>query len=198
MKSEGTLRDAKEALRKAMKALRSGAPTGDNVQTALKWLEAAWESKPTENEKEEIHHLTCLTQCANNDFDAARGTFKKANSGRDISPTWQELGIIIYTKMTISSDLKVALEECNQAISWFVDSDQNSNMMLLKAILYGRKAFCHLKLGQYADTVACCNIASRLLPEHLAPLRIMAEIMMRQGDHGAATEYLSLAIANRP
>ena len=69
--------------------------------------------------------------------------------------------------------------------------------MLIKAILYGRKAFCHLKLSQYADTVACCNIASGLLPEHLAPLRIMSEIMMRQGDHEAAIEYLSLAIANR-
>ena len=32
----------------------------------------------------------------------------------------------------------------------------------------------------------------------MAPLRIMSEIMMRQGDHEAAIEYLSRAIANRP
>ena len=98
----------------------------------------------------------------------------------------------------LPSNLSTALEECNQAIEWLVENDQNSTTSPIKAILYGRKAFCHLKLDQVADAVACCNIASKVLPQLLAPLRIMAEIMMGQGNHQAAVEYLSLAIANRP
>ena len=51
MTAKGILRDAKDALGNAIKAFQAG----DSVQAALKWLEAVWEEKPTEDEKEEIH-----------------------------------------------------------------------------------------------------------------------------------------------
>ena len=50
-------------------------------------------------------------------------------------------------------------------------------------------------MTRYADAMACCEIASELLPEHLAPLRIMAEIKLNRGEYEKAIEYLSKAIA---
>ena len=92
MKATKLIQDAKVELGKAIKAIQAGEPTGDGAQTALTWLEAAFEAEPTEDEKEEIHHLKCLAHFANRDYDAARETFEKANFERKIPPAWQYLG----------------------------------------------------------------------------------------------------------
>ena len=195
MTTKNFLQDAKAQL---VKATQTGNSIGDRVNTALTWLEAALEVASTDEEKEEIEHLRCLAHCANDNYDAAQETFDKANSGREIPMEWKTLGSLLYAKTSLPSDLRVALEECDKAIGWLVEDGQSADWAPVRAILYGRKAYCHLRMDRVADAMACCNIASRLLPEHLAPLRIMAEIMMRQGNHQAAIEYLSLTIANRP
>ena len=195
MQAKNFLKDAKAEL---VKAIQTGNSIGDRVNTALAWLEAALEVASTDEEEEEIQHLQCLAQYANDNYDAAQETFNKAHSGREVPTEWRNLGSLLCAKASLPSDLRVALEECNKAIGWLVQDNQSADMAPVKAILYGRKAFCHLRMDRVADAIACCDIASRLLPEHLAPLRIMAEIMMRQGNHQAAIEYLSLTIANRP
>ena len=194
MTAKELLRDAKAEFLKVIKGAQNGSPVEGGIQAGLKYLEGAWETYPTDDEKEEIRHLECLAHCANEDYDAANEIFKRANTGREVPHEWRELGATIKAVTTLPSDLGVALQECNQAIDWFVEDDQNS---VIKAILYGRKGFCHLKLGRQADAIACCDIASRLIPQHLPPLRIMAEIMLRQGDHEAAIEHLSRVIASR-
>lgn len=198
MTAKDLIQNSKVELGKALKAIQTGETAGNSIQTVLTWLEGAQEANPTQEEKDEIQHIECLAHCTNEDYTAAYDTFKAANSGREIPTVWRDLGIIIYVKVSLPTDLTVALTECNLAITWLFENEQQLDMDPIKAILYGRKAFCHLRLGQVADTIACCNIASRLLPEHLAPLRIMAEIKLIEGNPQAAIEYLSLAIANRP
>ena len=198
MAAKDMIQEATDELGKAIKAIQAGHPVQGSALAALTWLEAACLEKPTRNETEQILHLKCLVQCTNSEYDAAREGFEKANSGREIPPEWRSLGSTIYAMSSLPSDLNVALDQCNQAIGWLVENDQNSDGSPIKALLYGRKAFCHLRLNRVADAVACCNIASGVLPGHLAPLRIMSEIMMRQGGHESAIEYLSRAIANRP
>ena len=198
MTAKERIRDAKAELWKAAQAFKAGDATEGSVKAALIWLERAWEENPTEDEQEEIRYLECLAHCTNSDYDTAYENFKKSYSGREIPLAWRRLGTIIYMIAALPSDLGAALEECNQAIIWLQENDDDSAMIVGKAILYGRKAFCHLKLDQHADAIACCEIASRLLPEHLAPLRIMAEIELRRGDYEGAIKYLSRSIVNRP
>ena len=95
------------------------------------------------------------------------------------------------------SDLEEGLREYNEALNWTTVGEQNAYTAPIRAILYGRKAFFHLKMNRYADAMACCEISSELLPEHLAPLRIMAEIELSRGEYDKTIRHLSKAIAIR-
>ena len=100
--------------------------------------------------------------------------------GREVPRSWQEIGTIIYAKMTLPPDLEQGLQEYDTALKWTDVRGRDSHSAPVKAILYGRKAFYHLKMNRFADALACCEIATELLPDHLAPLRIMAEIKLIQ------------------
>ena len=185
------------AFKKATDALQAGDSAEGNVREAQRWLEAARIMNPSEDDKDEIHLWECYAFCVTNDFDGAYEEFLKANMGREVPPTWQTIGAIIYAKVTLPADLAKGLQEYDTALNWDVVKERNTNGDLVKAILYGRKAFYHLKMNRYADAMACCEIALELLPGQLAPLRIMSEIKMKRREYEKAIEYLSKAIANR-
>ena len=197
MESKKLIQEAATAFKKAIDALQSLNPIEGNIGEARVWLEAARLKNPSEEETDEIHLLGCLAFCVTNDYDGAFEEFRKANMGRQVPPKWQEIGAIIYAKMTLPADLAKGLQEYDTALNWEVVKERNTDIAPVRAILYGRKAFYHLKMNRYADAMACCEAALELLPEHLAPLRIMAEIKLTRGEYEKAIEYLSKAIAIR-
>ena len=197
MEYKSLMRDAGGALKKAIDALQTGESIEATIREARKWLDAARIASTSEDERDEIHLWECYASCLTNDFDRAYEQFRKVNAGREVAKPWQEIGTIIYTKMTLPADLAEGLREFDMALNWEVLKAPNPGIAPVKAILYGRKAFYHLKVNRYADAEASCEISSDLLPEHLAPLRIMAEIKIKEGDHDRAIRYLSKVIAIR-
>ena len=109
MEYKKLIQDAGTALKKAIDALLAGDPIEGNIGEARVWLEAAWLQNLSEDEKDEIHHLECLAFCVSNDYDGAYEVFQKANMGREVPPTWQEIGVIIYAKMSLPDDLAKGL-----------------------------------------------------------------------------------------
>ena len=197
MQSKNLIRLAAVALKKAISALQAGDPIETSIGEALNWLEAALTTSTSEEEKDEIHLWECYAFCLTNDYSRAYGEFQQSNVDREVPRSWQDIGAIIYAKMNLPPDFAEGLREYDTALNWEVIQEGNPEKNPVKAILYGRKAFYHLKMTRYADAMACCEIASGLLPEHLAPLRIMAEIKLNRGEYEKAIEYLSKAIAIR-
>ena len=197
MECKGFIRDALTALNKAISIPQAEEPIAGHIGEARSWLEAALLAKPSEEEKDQIHLWQCWMLCLTSDYDEAYELFQRVNLGRETPTTWQEIGAFIYAKMILPTDLAKGLEEYDQVLNWAVFSERKTDLAAIKAILYGRKAFYHLKMTRYADAIACCEISSELLPEHLAPLRIMAEIKLSRGEYENAIEYLSRAIALR-
>ncbi len=198
MQSRKLIRDAAIALNKAIAALQDEKPICTEIGAARNWLDAARLTNPSQDENDQIHFWECLIFCLTNDYDGAYEQFHKANMAREVPPAWQELGAIIYAKMSPPVDFEDGLREYDRALTWITANDRSIAIAPVKAILYGRKAFYHLKMNRYADAVACCEIASESLPDHLAPHRIMAEINLIRREHERAIEYLSKAIAMRP
>ena len=197
MKSNTLIRDAAVALNEAIGGLQIGKPIEASIGAARNWLEAARITSASEEEKDKIHLWECYALCLTNDYDRAFGEFQKANAGRELPRSWQDIGTFIYAKMTLPTDLKQGLQEYNTAVNWTTVRERHSDSAPVRAILYERKAFYHLKMNQLADAIACCEIATELLPDHLSPLRIMAEIKLKQGQYQTAIEFLSKVIAIR-
>ena len=197
MASRRLIRDAAIALNRAISATQAAQPIEASTREAQNWLEAARLTSTSEEEKDEIHLWECYAFCLTNDYGSAYEKFQTANAGREAPRSWQAIGVIIYAKMNLPADFAEGLRQYDTALNWVIIKERNLDINPVKAILYGRKAFYHLKMTRYADAMACCEIASELLPEHLAPLRIIAEIKLNRGEYEKAITYLSKAIALR-
>ncbi len=197
MESRTPIQDAALTLKKAIEALQAGTPIEALIREARNWLEVARIRSASDDEQDEIHLWECYASCLTNDFDAAYKEFQRTNSGRAVPRSWQHIGIIIYSEMSLPADLAEGLRQFDAALNWEVIKERSTDMDLVKGVLYGRKAFYHLKMNRYADATASCEIALDFLPHNLTPLRIMAEIKMLSGEYDRAIEYLSKVIAIR-
>ena len=156
-----------------------------------------WEQNPTVVEVDRILSLRSLVHIQKGEYEVAYKLFKDATQMREDKGNWKRIGVLLYAMMIPPGEYGPSLEECNTAITWANAETDFSENSVTRALLYGHKAYYHLKLGQYDEAVASCDISLQAFPRHLAPLRIMAEISLSRNEPHNAIRYLSSAIVSR-
>ena len=197
MTIEDALSKVKSAIEEAVKA-ESGLPLAETtLSSTLKWLEVAMELNPTPEEIDEVRLLEGQVYFLTGKYDAAFKLLENATHTGEATSGWKQIGVFLHAMRIRHGEYNLGLRGCNTAISWTNSDDSSSENSIIRAFLYGHKAYYHLKLGEYDEAAASCDISLEALPSHLSSLRIMAEISLHRNEPRNAIRYLSAAIVNR-
>lgn len=200
MSAAKSISDARNAIKAACGDGADLDARCEHARTGLTWLDAAAMQDPTAGEAEEIFYLTSLGHWLLRDYERAYERFRDwFGDGIDwqLPKQWLFLGALVVLKRAPDQGYSHALREYDATISWLSADVVERNESPLKALLYERKAFCHLRLGQDHDAEACCRIALRLNQESLGALRILAEVSLGRNEPREAIRFLSQSIALR-
>ena len=200
MRAAKSITDARLEIKAACGAGADVDARCKHARTGLTWLNAAAMQNPTVDEEEEIFYLTSLAHWLLRDYEMAYGGFRDRFGDVidwSLPSRWLFFGAVVVLNRTPDQGYKHALQEYDAAISWLNADVTERSESPLKALLYDRKAFCHLRLGQDHDAEACCRIALRLNEESLGALRILAEVSLRRNEPREAIRFLSQSIALR-